>query len=41
MKRKDETREKLLMIEKAINEMVALRPQILELKESQTQLNGE
>ncbi|MGD0623186.1 MAG: PAS domain S-box protein [Thermodesulfobacteriota bacterium] len=37
MKKEDETIEKLLTIEKAVNEMVALRPQILELKESETQ----
>ena len=40
MKREDEPREKLSMIEKTINEIVALRPQILEFKESQTQQNG-
>ena len=37
MKKEDETIEKLLTIEKAINEMVDLRQRILELKESETQ----
>lgn len=37
MKKEDETIEKLLTIEKAINEMVPLRQRILELKESETQ----
>jgi hypothetical protein len=41
MKKEDETIEKLLTIEKAVNEMVGLRPWIMELKESETQLNGE
>jgi hypothetical protein len=36
MKKEDETIEKLLTIEKAINEMVDLRQRILELKESET-----
>jgi PAS domain S-box-containing protein len=37
MKKEDETIEKLLTIEKAVNEMLALRQRILELKESETQ----
>jgi hypothetical protein len=41
MKRKNKTGEKLSMIEKTINEIVALRPEIMEFKESQTQQNGE
>jgi hypothetical protein len=41
MKKEDETIEKLLRIKKAVNKMVALRPRILELKESETQLIGE
>ena len=41
MNKEDETIEKLLTIEKAVNEMVGLRQRVLELKESETQRRTE